>query len=157
MHGGPQRFHVSLNFNLILTTCLSSMKRNLSYGLLGASGCGKTTLLSCIVGLKKFDSGGIWVLGGKPRTKSSGIPGPKVGYMPQVLRNLLRSYSIFHCNFLGRCFGRSVHNKRNDILFRSDAPHAREKNRGKIRTAFDSPRTSSLRQVSDVNRNELMA
>lgn len=54
------------------------------YGLLGPSGCGKTTLLSCIVGRKKLDSGDIWVLGGRPGEKGSGVPGPRVGYMPQV-------------------------------------------------------------------------
>lgn len=55
-----------------------------SYGLLGSSGCGKTTLLSCIVGRRQLNSGDIWVLGGKPGTVDSGVPGPKVGYMPQV-------------------------------------------------------------------------
>lgn len=54
------------------------------YGLLGASGCGKTTLLSCIVGRKKFDAGYIWVLGGVPGSEDSGVPGHRVGYMPQV-------------------------------------------------------------------------
>lgn len=54
------------------------------YGLLGASGCGKTTLLSCIVGRKKFHGGQIYVLGGKPGEIGSGVPGPRVGYMPQV-------------------------------------------------------------------------
>lgn len=55
------------------------------YGLLGASGCGKTTLLSCIVGRRKLNSGDIWVLGGKPGSKDSGVPGPRIGYMPQDL------------------------------------------------------------------------
>lgn len=53
------------------------------YGLLGASGCGKTTLLSCIVGQKKLHSGTINVLGADI-TKNTGVIGPRIGYMPQV-------------------------------------------------------------------------
>ncbi|XP_031350509.1 ABC transporter G family member 23-like [Photinus pyralis] len=55
------------------------------YGLLGASGCGKTTLLGCIIGRKKLNSGEIWVLGGRPGSPGSGVPGARVGYMPQEL------------------------------------------------------------------------
>ncbi|XP_031331476.1 ABC transporter G family member 23-like isoform X1 [Photinus pyralis] len=51
------------------------------YGLLGASGCGKTTLLECLNGRKGLSYGTISVLGQE-------MPGPrnetKIGYMPQA-------------------------------------------------------------------------
>ena len=53
------------------------------YGLLGASGCGKTTLLKCLIGMTVPRSGYIDVFGRKPRHPGSGIPGKLVGYMPQ--------------------------------------------------------------------------
>lgn len=52
---------------------------------MGASGCGKTTLLSCIVGRRRLNAGEIWVLGGRPGSRGSGVPGPRIGYMPQEL------------------------------------------------------------------------
>ncbi|KAI2474061.1 ABC transporter G family member 23-like [Diabrotica virgifera virgifera] len=67
----------------VLTGICMKVERGSIYGLLGASGCGKTTLLSSIVGRKKIDGGEIWVLGGKPGEAGSGVPGPRVGYMPQ--------------------------------------------------------------------------
>ena len=54
------------------------------YALLGASGCGKTTVLSSIIGLKKLDEGSLSVFGGVPGKTCYGIPGRRVGYMPQV-------------------------------------------------------------------------
>ena len=54
------------------------------YALLGASGCGKTTVLSSIIGLKKLDEGSLSVFGGVPGETCYGIPGKRVGYMPQV-------------------------------------------------------------------------
>lgn len=53
------------------------------YTLIGASGCGKTTLFSCIIGQRKLDSGTVNVFGEVPGTAGSCVPGPKVGYMPQ--------------------------------------------------------------------------
>ncbi|GLH11318.1 Multidrug resistance protein homolog 65 [Gryllus bimaculatus] len=70
---------------VILDGLNMTVPKGVIYGLLGASGCGKTTLLSCIVGRRRLDSGEIWVLGGRPGSRGSGVPGPRIGYMPQDL------------------------------------------------------------------------
>lgn len=54
------------------------------YGLLGPSGCGKTTMLRCVVGRIKPRSGQVRVFGYRPNEAGSQIPGPAIGYMPQV-------------------------------------------------------------------------
>lgn len=77
----------------VLENLCMRVDRGTIYGLLGASGCGKTTLLSAIVGRKKIDEGDIWVLGGKPGTRGSGVPGPRVGYMPQDIA-LVREFTV---------------------------------------------------------------
>ncbi|VEN54162.1 unnamed protein product [Callosobruchus maculatus] len=89
----------------ILKKLCMKVERGIIYGLLGASGCGKTTLLSCIVGRKRFNSGEIWVLGGKPGEPGSGIPGPRVGYMPQDIA-LVGEFTIKDAvYYFGRIFG----------------------------------------------------
>ncbi|XP_008549185.1 ABC transporter G family member 20 isoform X2 [Microplitis demolitor] len=75
----------SKNPNPVLQNLNMTVAKGSIYGLLGASGCGKTTLLSCIVGRRRLNSGEIFVLGGKPGTKGSGVPGKQVGYMPQEI------------------------------------------------------------------------
>ncbi|XP_028899300.1 ABC transporter G family member 23 isoform X2 [Zeugodacus cucurbitae] len=69
----------------VLNNLMMTVPKGTIYGLLGASGCGKTTLLSCIVGRRRLDAGEIYVLGGKPGTRGSGVPGKRVGYMPQEI------------------------------------------------------------------------
>jgi ABC-type multidrug transport system ATPase subunit len=49
-----------------------------SYSLMGASGCGKTTLISSLIGIHELDSGVIEVLGEAPRKNKL-----LIGYMPQ--------------------------------------------------------------------------
>ncbi|XP_056644234.1 ABC transporter G family member 20 isoform X2 [Diorhabda sublineata] len=71
--------------NNVLSDLNMTVGKGTIYGLLGASGCGKTTLLSCIVGRRRLNTGEIWVLGGKPGTRGSGVPGKRVGYMPQEI------------------------------------------------------------------------
>ncbi|XP_034254913.1 ABC transporter G family member 20-like [Thrips palmi] len=55
------------------------------YGLLGSSGCGKSTILKAIVGQHRFTSGEVRVLGSVPGSPGAEIPGPAIGYMPQEL------------------------------------------------------------------------
>ncbi|CAL8136360.1 unnamed protein product [Orchesella dallaii] len=55
------------------------------YALLGSSGCGKTTLLSCILGMSRVNEGSIFVYGENARINNIGIPGRNVGFMPQQI------------------------------------------------------------------------
>nr|AMQ10350.1 ABC transporter G family member 5 [Mythimna separata] len=88
-----KRYGTQKNPNIILDGLNMTVPKGAIYGLLGASGCGKTTLLSCIVGRRRLNSGEIWVLGGKPGSPGSGVPGPRIGYMPQELA-LFGEFSI---------------------------------------------------------------
>lgn len=62
--------------------------------MLGPSGCGKTTLLRCIVGRIKPKQGYVKVFGYQPNEPGSQIPGPSVGYMPQVKISSQELFSI---------------------------------------------------------------
>ncbi|XP_032783939.2 LOW QUALITY PROTEIN: ABC transporter G family member 20 [Daphnia magna] len=78
-------YGVRKNRCAVLQSLDMSVQKGIIYGLLGASGCGKTTLLSCMVGRRSLNSGTVLVFGHKPGSPESGIPGPRVGYMPQEL------------------------------------------------------------------------
>ncbi|KAK5650287.1 hypothetical protein RI129_001316 [Pyrocoelia pectoralis] len=70
---------------IVLNDLDMTVPKGTIYGLLGSSGCGKTTLLNCIIGRMKLNAGELWVLGGSPGTKGSELPGPRIGYMPQKI------------------------------------------------------------------------
>lgn len=71
--------------NLVLNNCSMNVPKGSIYALLGSSGCGKTSLLKCILGRLTPESGKIQVFGRKP---SYGA-----GYMPQELA-LFGEFSI---------------------------------------------------------------
>lgn len=54
------------------------------YALIGSGSSGKTTILECIAGLKRFTKGELLIFGAKPGTCASGIPGRRIGYLPKV-------------------------------------------------------------------------
>lgn len=66
---------------------------------MGSSGCGKTSLISCIIGTGKLDSGDIRAFG-----DSVGKNISRIGYMPQesalvnefTISEIMRFYGIFH-------------------------------------------------------------
>lgn len=68
------------------------------YGLLGPSGCGKTTMLRCVVGRIKPKEGYVRVFGYRPNESGSQIPGPAIGYMPQVSFCLLIKKKLSEIN-----------------------------------------------------------
>ncbi|XP_065917161.1 ABC transporter G family member 20-like [Dysidea avara] len=73
---GRNALHVLRGLNM-------SVPHGMIYGLLGASGCGKTTLLRCILGRLPIHSGHIIILGKPPGAPGHTVPGKDVGYMPQ--------------------------------------------------------------------------
>ncbi|OXA48830.1 Spermidine/putrescine import ATP-binding protein PotA [Folsomia candida] len=80
--------------NFILNNFNMQVGRGEIYALLGASGCGKTTLMSIIVGLRHLDSGDLTVFG----RQRNGYLGHLCGYMPQL-------YDFLETQFQGQLSG----------------------------------------------------
>ncbi|ODM94472.1 ABC transporter G family member 20 [Orchesella cincta] len=93
--------------NVVLHNFNMTVQEGTIYSLLGSSGCGKTTILSCCVGVKSLDSGHILINGAEPGTRASGVPGRHVGYMPQDIA-LYNEFSIGEVlQYYGRMYGMS--------------------------------------------------
>ncbi|XP_053205491.1 ABC transporter G family member 23-like [Panonychus citri] len=69
----------------ILNNVDLNLARGQIYGLLGPSGCGKTTLLRCFIGSIIPQVGDLFIFGHRPYDFELGIPGPRLGYMPQEI------------------------------------------------------------------------
>ena len=84
-----------------------SLQEGTIYTLLGASGSGKTTILSLILGLIRVDQGQVLVYNKPPGDRSNGIPGPRLGFMPQGT-GLHKEFTILETfYFFGRLYDMS--------------------------------------------------
>lgn len=75
---------------------------------MGASGCGKTTLLSCIIGMIPLDGGEITALGHKTKANEIQKAGYRIGYMPQetaLIGELTIKETIY---YFGKIFQMSI-------------------------------------------------
>ncbi|KAH8376657.1 hypothetical protein KR093_000663 [Drosophila rubida] len=105
VRNGYKYYGSKSNPKIVLNQLNMNVMRGSIYGLLGASGCGKTTLLSCIVGQRRLNGGDVVVLGAKPGEPGSGVPGNRVGFMPQeiaLVEEMTVKETIF---YFGRIYG----------------------------------------------------
>lgn len=99
------------------------------YALLGSSGCGKTTLLRCVLGRLQPQSGLIRVFGQEPGSEYSPVPGPGVGYMPQELA-LFPDFTIKETlRYFGQLYRMSPKDIKARTKFLITLLHLPEKNR----------------------------
>ncbi|KAI9585374.1 hypothetical protein GQX74_001221 [Glossina fuscipes] len=105
VRNGYKYYGSKSNPKIVLNYLNMSVLRGSIYGLLGASGCGKTTLLSCLVGQRRLNTGDVRVFGVKPGMPGSGVPGIRVGYMPQEIA-LVEEMSVRETiYYFGRIYG----------------------------------------------------
>uniref|UniRef100_T1J7I6 ABC transporter domain-containing protein n=1 Tax=Strigamia maritima TaxID=126957 RepID=T1J7I6_STRMM len=99
------------NKTKILSGVNLTIKKGTIYGLLGPSGCGKTTLLKLITRMLRPDSGFINIFGHPVGSEECGIPGDRVGYMPQDTA----LYSLFTIKETMTYFGQIFNMREEDV------------------------------------------
>ena len=80
-------------------------------GLIGPDGVGKSTLLGLVAGVRRIQTGKVWVLGGDQRdARHRRKISPRISYMPQGLGgNLYPDLTVVeNIDFFGRLFGLSA-------------------------------------------------
>lgn len=87
--------------NKVLDNISINVRQAEIYGLLGESGCGKTTLLRLILGLMLPTSGEVYLFGKKINLKNKPVP-QNIGYMPQDIVLYHEFNSIEMLQYFGR-------------------------------------------------------
>lgn len=114
---------LTLSKATILKNCSLQVPYGTIYSLLGSSGCGKTSLIKCILGLLQPCSGSIHVLGKLPNSSEEGVPGHNVGYMPQEL-SLYKNLTILETlKYFGLLFRMTPTNVLQRITFLTELLH----------------------------------
>ncbi|XP_077286475.1 ABC transporter G family member 20 [Arctopsyche grandis] len=86
---------------IVLNHLDMTVEKGSIYGLLGSSGCGKTTLLACLVGRRQLMSGTIQVLPGR----KASVAARRIGYMPQEVA-LVGEFTVKNAvYYFGRLYG----------------------------------------------------
>ena len=83
-----EELSVTLSDNPILQGYSFSVGKGDVLAVLGANGVGKTTLLSCITGLRKADAGRV-------------VAGGRIGYVPQLFHSAF-AYQVIDIVLMGR-------------------------------------------------------
>lgn len=93
--------------NKVLDNISINVRQAEIYGLLGESGCGKTTLLRLILGLMAPTSGQIYLFGKQINLKNKPLP-QNIGYMPQDIVLYHEFNSIEMLQYFGRLYQMSA-------------------------------------------------
>lgn len=83
-----QNLNVKLGGNTIIDGCSFALQPGKVLAILGANGVGKTTLLNCLAGIRKPDSGQVTISG-------------QMGYVPQLFHAAF-AYSVIDVVLMGR-------------------------------------------------------
>jgi ABC-2 type transport system ATP-binding protein len=89
-----------------------SVFRGVIFGMLGANGAGKTTIIRLLVGLSRPRSGRVAVLGEGPSSRL----GDRIGYMPQLSALYLELSPLENVDFFARMSGMSDRRERRDAI-----------------------------------------
>ncbi len=96
----------------VLNEISLSVFRGVIFGLLGANGAGKTTIIRLLVGLNRPHSGRVSVLGEGPSPRL----GDRIGYMPQLSALYLELSPLENVDFFARMSGMSGRRERRDAI-----------------------------------------
>ncbi len=86
---------------MVLNHISLELTKGQTYALMGKNGCGKTTIIRCIMGILQPDSGSVWLNGKNVRKMTSKEIGRTIAYVPQTA-NYSNPYQVADYLTFGR-------------------------------------------------------